>query len=107
VHKAPVADSAEGAKSSGAKLGGALQQNLADLFERQPLFLGALGVAIGAGIASALPATEIEQQLMGEASERIQEKFSQATGAVNEMATAALEEATNLGQSHSRTASGT
>ena len=32
----------------------ALQQNLSDTFERQPLLLGAIGLAIGAGMAAAV-----------------------------------------------------
>jgi hypothetical protein len=86
------------AKSSGAKLGGALQQNLTDLLERQPLFLGAIGLAIGAGIASSFPATEVEQQVMGSVSAGLQEKISEAGGLVKDMATAALEEASHQGR---------
>jgi hypothetical protein len=86
------------AKSSGAKLGGALQQNLTDLLERQPLFLGAIGLAIGAGIASSFPATEVEQQVMGSVSAGLQEKISEAGGLVKDMATAALEEVSNQGR---------
>ncbi len=32
--------------------------NLSDLFKAQPLALGAIGLAIGAGIAAALPHTD-------------------------------------------------
>jgi hypothetical protein len=41
---------------------GQLSENL----EKQPLLLGALGLAIGAGIASVLPATETERELAGD-----------------------------------------
>jgi hypothetical protein len=41
-------------QDTGAKLGSTVQQNLSDLFERQPLLLGAFGLAIGAGIASSI-----------------------------------------------------
>jgi hypothetical protein len=60
-----------------------VQQNLSETLERQPLLLGVIGVAIGAGIASAFPATKIEQEMMGEAGsavkDRIQELASEAS----------------------------
>jgi hypothetical protein len=46
-----------------------LQQGLAETFERQPLLLGAIGLAVGAGIAAALPGTDAENRLMGDTSE--------------------------------------
>jgi hypothetical protein len=48
--------------------------NLADLFEAQPLALGAIGLAIGAGIAAALPTSEAEINYMGEASDAVRAK---------------------------------
>jgi hypothetical protein len=39
--------------------------NLSDLFDRPPLLLGAMGLAIGAGIASSIPTTEAEKKVMG------------------------------------------
>lgn len=46
-----------------------LQQSVAETFERQPLLLGAIGLAAGAGIAAALPGTDAENRLMGDTSE--------------------------------------
>jgi hypothetical protein len=58
--------------------GGALlhtaRDNLSELFRAQPLALGAIGLAIGAGIAAALPATEVEAEYLGEASENLKGK---------------------------------
>jgi hypothetical protein len=48
-------------QNTGAKWGSTVQQNLSDLFDRQPLLLGAVGLAIGAGIASSIPTTEAEK----------------------------------------------
>ena len=42
--------------------------NIAELFRAQPLALGALGLAFGAGLAAALPATDTERELLGESS---------------------------------------
>jgi len=50
---------------------GTLQQNLTDTFTRQPLLLGAIGIAIGAGMAAAVPATQMETQMVGDAANRV------------------------------------
>src|SRR4051812_9925661 len=50
---------------SGAGLLEDARGSLAELFRTQPLALGAIGLAIGAGIAAALPATEIETEYLG------------------------------------------
>jgi len=54
------------AGSSAVRLGGTVQSNLAETFERQPLLVGAIGIAIGAVIASALPRTRIEEETLGD-----------------------------------------
>jgi hypothetical protein len=50
------------------------QRSLAELFRRQPLALGVLGVAIGAGLAAALPPTRTENELAGESSDELKAK---------------------------------
>lgn len=42
------------------------RDSLTELFRARPLALGALGLAIGAGIAAALPKTDIEDAYLGE-----------------------------------------
>jgi hypothetical protein len=59
---------------SGMKIVENAGPNLAELFRAQPLALGALGLAVGAGLAAALPATETEAKLLGEASAAVKEK---------------------------------
>jgi hypothetical protein len=54
--------------------------NLADLFEAQPLALGAIGLAIGAGIAAALPHTDIENSYLGETSEVLKSRATEIAG---------------------------
>jgi len=77
------------------------QRNLADLFERQPLMLGAFGLAIGAGMAASLPITDTEKRAMGEASDfvrvKVSEKAADLTGQVKEIADAAVDEAKTQG----------
>ncbi|HTF73507.1 MAG TPA: hypothetical protein VK620_04105, partial [Bradyrhizobium sp.] len=54
--------------------------NLTDLFKAQPLALGAIGLAIGAGIAAALPNTDIEKSYLGETSETLKSKAAEIAG---------------------------
>jgi hypothetical protein len=54
--------------------------NLTDLFKAQPLALGAIGLAIGAGIAAALPNTDIEKSYLGESSETLKSKAAEIAG---------------------------
>jgi hypothetical protein len=58
----------------GAEIFDTVRSNLSDLFRAQPLALGAIGIAIGAGIAAALPATEIEAGYLGETSDTVKAK---------------------------------
>jgi hypothetical protein len=50
------------------------RSNIANLMQRQPLLLGAIGLAIGAGVAASLRPTAAEVDLLGDASARFQEK---------------------------------
>jgi hypothetical protein len=72
-------------------------RTLSALFERQPLLLGAVGLAIGAGIAASVPVADAEKQAMREASDFLREKVGEATADVTaqikETADAALSEA--------------
>lgn len=51
-----------------------VQSTLSEILDRQPLLLGALGLAVGAGIAAAFPPTETESRLVGETSEAVKER---------------------------------
>jgi hypothetical protein len=63
------------------------------VFERQPLLLGAVGIAIGAGIAASIPATEVENRVMGQASDFVRDAVSEKTAEIKKMADAGLHEA--------------
>jgi hypothetical protein len=64
---APQIKRAAAARAAAADgFGGALQSNLRETFERQPLLLGAIGIAIGAGMAAATPISEVEKEFAGE-----------------------------------------
>jgi methyl-accepting chemotaxis protein len=57
-----------------------VRNNLTDLFKAQPLALGAIGLAIGAGIAAALPNTDLENSYLGETSESVRSKAAEIAG---------------------------
>ena len=79
--------------------------NLSKLFRAQPLALGAVGLAIGAGIAAALPATDLEAEYFGEASDNFKEQaadfaseqVSRAATVAEDVVTAASDEARKQG----------
>ena len=92
-----IPDYARAIPESGGEMMHTLRSNLAELFKAQPLALGAIGLAIGAGIAAALPPTKAESEYLGETSEAVQEKAKRFAGEAKEVAedafNAAAEEA--------------
>jgi ElaB/YqjD/DUF883 family membrane-anchored ribosome-binding protein len=59
------------------------------LFHDQPLLCAALGIAIGAAIAAALPSTRTEDKLLGETSDAVKDKIGQLASEQLESAKAA------------------
>jgi hypothetical protein len=64
------------------------RDNLTALFKAQPLTLGAVGLAIGAGIAAAIPGTEVENAYLGEVSDTVRSKTAEVTSQQVDKATA-------------------
>jgi hypothetical protein len=58
------------------------QSSLASAFERQPLLLGAVGVAIGAAVAGAFQVTALESETMGPLSDDLKNDLGKRTEAV-------------------------
>ena len=54
-----------------------VRSNLTELFRARPLALGAIGLAIGAGIAAALPPSEAEAACFGETSDAVKAKAAE------------------------------
>jgi hypothetical protein len=83
---------AASAARSGMDRGIMLQGKLSETLAQQPLLLGAIGLAIGAGIASALPATDTERELVGAQASalrgEVQDRANQVISDVKEAATA-------------------
>lgn len=70
----------------GREFGNSVQQNLSQTLERQPLLLGVIGLAIGAGIASAFRSTKMEQDMMGEAGAAVKDKIQEISTKSTEFA---------------------
>lgn len=89
----------------GASLLSDTRDRLAELFEEQPLMLGAVGVAVGAAIAAAVPETELEAEYFGEVSDQVKsalgdmisDQAEQARSAATRAADAAMDEARRQG----------
>jgi hypothetical protein len=100
-----VSDYAKSLPGFGADMIGEARSSLAELFRTQPLALGAIGLAIGAGIAAALPATDLEAEVLGETADTVKEKarqfaseqVSRAKSAAESVVSAAATEARNQG----------
>jgi hypothetical protein len=82
-----------------------LRSNMTDVFRAQPLALGAIGLAIGAGIAAALPSSEVEGAYLGETSDVVKanatefasEQAARATKVAGNVMSAVTEEARRQG----------
>ena len=70
----------------GEKLPGteALSSSLSDLLERQPLVLGAVGLAIGAVVASAFRSLDLENEMVGGYSDSVKGDLTERAGAVSQ-----------------------
>jgi hypothetical protein len=82
-----VADYGRGMPDPGAVFDTA-RDGLSELFRSQPLALGAIGLAIGAGIAAALPKTEVEDAYLGEVSQTVKAQAAEIAGQQVEKVTA-------------------
>jgi hypothetical protein len=84
--RAAMADRLDSAAIAGREYGAAIQSQLSGALERQPLLLGAIGLAIGAGIASTFATTAVEQELMGEQGSAMRERLQDVTEDVKQRA---------------------
>jgi hypothetical protein len=80
---------------SSAEIFDAVRSNLTDLFKAQPLALGAIGIAIGAGIAAAFSATEIEADYLGETSDTVRKNAAQFAAEQTDRVTTVAEAVVN------------
>lgn len=81
--KSRVTETAQNARDTVQQQSQRVVQGFNGLLRDNPLALGAIGIAVGALLGAALPSTEPENRLMGEASDTLTDKAKQAvsTGA--------------------------
>ena len=84
-----VADTADRTRRQAADAVRQGRENAAAFISEQSLLCAAIGVAVGAALASMLPSTEAENQLMGEASDAVK-------GSAGQVGSDALEGAKNV-----------
>jgi hypothetical protein len=60
------------------------QSSIADVLDRQPLVLGAVGLAIGVAVAGALPTLDLEDEWVGEFSDVMKTDLKTRAGAVSD-----------------------
>ena len=78
-----------GATERANSMTGQTQRQVLDLFQREPLIIGALGLFVGVALGAALPATSVEDEMLGPMHDRILDKgkdiasqaLAQASGA--------------------------
>jgi hypothetical protein len=86
-----VADRAEEIPELAGSAFAEARANLSRVFRRQPLALGAVGIAIGAAVAASLPTTAVENEYLGETGGLVREK-------IGEIADEKAQQATEIGQ---------
>jgi hypothetical protein len=83
-----------------------VQNGFQRLLQDNPLLVGAAAVLVGAAVGAAVPETESENRLMGEARDtvvdRAQEMAKSAANTVQEVATDAIDEVSERGVSRDR-----
>lgn len=67
-----------GMRDRSASVATGARNSFADLLEREPLIVGALGIAVGAAIGALLPATRLEEEQFGRASAKMRERVGEA-----------------------------
>jgi hypothetical protein len=96
-----LSDELSSAISAGGEYSRVLKSRLSESLERQPLLLGAIGLAIGAGIASSFATTKVEREWIGERGAQARDAITGAFDDVKDRAQEVLsdvqEEATRQG----------
>lgn len=96
---------ADGARRRAVDYGHRAEETFMDTLEREPLIIGALGVAVGAAVGLALPSTPIEDRYVGplrdraldEGKAKAREGFEQAKGVATAAAQTLKDEADRQG----------
>jgi ElaB/YqjD/DUF883 family membrane-anchored ribosome-binding protein len=75
-----VLDRGRKAFDESSRVVNSLRTRGSDFAQEQPLVVAAVGIAIGAAVATLLPRTQTEDSMMGEASDSIKSAISEAAG---------------------------
>lgn len=73
-----ASDYLSSASRAGTDVGDRVKTTLLDALEREPLVLGAIGVAVGAAIGAMLPATRTEQEYLGKTARKVRDTAATA-----------------------------
>lgn len=96
-----VGERLQSVAAAGKEYGAVLKSRLSDSLEQQPLLLGAIGLVIGAGIASTFATTETEREWIGErgaqARDVMQGVLTEAKDRAQEVLSEVQEEASRQG----------
>ena len=84
-----------------------VQRGFSDMLEREPLILGAIGLAVGAAIGAALPRTEMEDRLMGDRADRLKDEVKHAADEQLDRAADAAEKVYEAARTEARSQSQT
>lgn len=109
-----LADAGASARARAAQLGQGLRsgtdsarRGLRAMLEEQPLLVGAMGLALGAALAAALPRTRAEDRLMGEPSDRLADEALRAGEAQLQKTGQAAQDMLGSGEPANRQTGGT
>jgi ElaB/YqjD/DUF883 family membrane-anchored ribosome-binding protein len=96
-------DTAEQAKYRAQHTAYRARTRLEDMMDQSPLLVGAAAVALGAAIGMALPATEKEDEMLGEARDNLMEKAQETARETVDKAQHVAKEATQAAQETAKT----
>jgi len=76
------------------------QSTIERIVREQPIAVAIAGLAAGAAVAAAFPATQVERDTLGSAGKRLAEAATSAGGRLSDAASAAGERLTNIAEKH-------
>ena len=105
-----VADAADRTRQQATSAARQVKNTATSLINEQPLLVAAVGLAIGAIIAAALPSTDVEDEFMGEASDAVKETVGEVASEqydkAKAVATSVAQHAMTAAENEGLTASG-
>jgi len=76
-----VGHAASSAAGAAANAGRTAQRTFIDTLEREPLIIGAIGLAVGVAMGAALPSTSVEDKTVGPLRDKVLDKTKDAAQA--------------------------